>query len=95
MNIVEELVGMLRRQADILEERAAQHGSFDVFERAAQIAETDVYQVLNCMCAIKKARLEKNPFNEDSLLDLMNYEAIQKLMKVRELQAELYYKPQE
>ncbi len=91
ISVVEELVVMLRKQADILEQRAAEYGSFDVFERAAEIGGTDVYQIINNLCALKKARLEKAPFHEDSLLDLMNYEAILTVMKVKELQARVYY----
>lgn len=78
---VEDLPDILRKQADIIEERAKEHGSFSVFERAAEIADVDVDCVLSVLIAIKQARLESNPHNDDSFIDLLNYSAIRYMLK--------------
>jgi len=81
---VEKLVSILEMQANILRERAKEHGSFDVFERASYHADMGVEEVLSAMIGVKKARLERNPFNEDSLLDLLNYQAIATMYWVKQ-----------
>jgi hypothetical protein len=88
MSEVEKLVALLEKQAAILRERAKEHGSFDVFERASWLADMGVDEVLNAMIGVKKARLERNPFNEDSLLDLLNYQAIATMYMVKKMQEE-------
>jgi len=86
MSEVEKLVSILEMQANILRERAKEHGSFDVFERAGELSGMDAMQVITAMIGVKKARLERNPFNEDSLLDLLNYQAIATMYWVKQRQ---------
>jgi hypothetical protein len=86
MSEVEKLVSLLEKQAAILRERAKEHGSFDVFERASYHADCGIEEVLSVMVGVKKARLERNPFNEDSLLDLLNYQAIATMYWVKQRQ---------
>jgi len=83
---VEKLVSLLEKQAEILRERAKEHGSFDVFERASYHADMGIEEVLSAMVGVKKARLERNPFNEDSLIDLLNYQAIATMYWVKQRQ---------
>jgi hypothetical protein len=85
---VQELVQLLEKQAQILIQRAEQHGTFDVFARAGEFCGQSASQVAMTMCAVKRARLENNPFNEDSLLDLLNYQAITTIFRVNELRKE-------
>lgn len=82
---VQELVQLLEKQAQVLIQRAEQHGSFDVFSRAGEFCGQSASEVAATMCGVKRARLENNPFNEDSLIDLLNYQAIAIIFKVNEL----------
>lgn len=79
---VEQVLALLDEQKKVLMERATQHGSFDVFERAGKHAGISALEVATTMCAVKKARLETNPDNWDSLVDLLNYQAIATVMSV-------------
>ena len=84
---VEDLIGLLEKQIAVLKERASEHGAFDMFQRAAnnlgrQLSKAELAGVL---AAVKLARLEGNPFNEDSLIDLLNYQAIKAIFDVNEL----------
>jgi hypothetical protein len=73
---VEQLIELLEKQIAVLKERAAEHGSFDVFVSAAHHAGLGTGGVIKAMIGVKMARLETNPYNEDSLIDLLNYQAI-------------------
>ena len=86
--IVEQLLEIMTVQTNVLKERAEQHGSFDVFKRAGEIAGMKTRDVLQAMMAIKQARLETNPFNKDSLVDLLNYQAIATMYTVKKMQEE-------
>jgi hypothetical protein len=86
--IVEQLLEIMTEQTSVLKERAEQHGSFDVFKRAGEIAGMKTRDVLQAMMAIKQARLETNPFNKDSLVDLLNYQAIATMYTVKKMQEE-------
>jgi hypothetical protein len=85
---VRELVQLLEKQAQVLIQRAEQHGSFDVFARAGEFCGQTPCEVALTMCAVKRARLENNPFNEDSLIDLLNYQAITTIFRVNQLKKE-------
>lgn len=86
--LVEQLIEIMAVQTNVLKERAEQHGSFDVFKRAGEIAGLKTGDVLLAMMAIKQARLETNPFNKDSLVDLLNYQAIATMYTVKKMQEE-------
>jgi hypothetical protein len=73
---VEQLISLLEKQIIVLKERAAEHGSFDVFVRAAYHADLPPLGMIKAMMGMKTARLENNPDNQDSLIDLLNYQAI-------------------
>jgi hypothetical protein len=79
---VEQVIELIDEQKKVLIERAKQHGSFDVFDRAGKHAGISALEVATTMCAVKKARLETNPDNWDSLVDLLNYQAIATVMSV-------------
>lgn len=84
---VEDLITLLEKQIAVLRERASEHGAFDMFQRAAnnigkQYSKAELAGVL---AAVKLARLEGNPFNEDSLIDYLNYIAIKAIFDVNGL----------
>lgn len=84
---VEDLIGLLEKQIEILKERAQEHGAFDVFQRAADGCKEKYLRedIADVMASVKFARLEGNPFNEDSLIDYLNYRAIETIFQVNEL----------
>lgn len=88
---VEDLIGLLEKQIVVLKERAKEHGAFDVFEDIARMysskpkhhaSKSDVARMMAC---VKRARLNQNPFNEDSLIDYLNYKSIKVIFDVNEL----------
>lgn len=79
---VEQVLDLFEEQKKVLVERSQQHGSFDVFDRAAEHANLKPSEVVRALVGIKRARLETNPYSEDSLVDLLNYQAISTVMTV-------------
>lgn len=86
---VEDLISLLQKQIVILKERASEHGAFDMFERAANNCrgEQSKSDLADVLASVKMARLEGNPFNEDSLIDYLNYRAIETIFIVSEMRA--------
>jgi hypothetical protein len=85
---VKDLINILEKQAQILVERAKEHGAFDSFTRAGEYSGHSPAEVAHMLCGVKRARLESNPFNEDSLIDLLNYQAIETIFRVNEMRRE-------
>lgn len=88
---VEDLINLLEKQIAVLKERASEHGAFDMFADVSKMysskpgqhaSKSDVARMLAC---VKRARLNQNPFNEDSLIDYLNYKAIKAIFDVNEL----------
>ena len=75
----------------ILEQRGKQYGDcFELFERMATrfgyaIGEKITpYQTARIMIELKLARLDLNPYDEDSIIDIINYTALAGAMKSHE-----------
>lgn len=94
---VDDLIDILEKQIEVLKERAQEHGAFDVFDRAATISKDNNGKstVVDVMAAVKMARLEANPFNYDSLVDYLNYRAIETIFIVNGLRDVHDYKKAE
>lgn len=75
----------------ILEQRGREYGDcFDLFERMATrfgytIGEKITpYQAARIMIELKLARLDMNPYDEDSIIDIINYTALAGAVKSHE-----------
>jgi hypothetical protein len=73
----EMAVNLLRKSADIIEERSKEYGgnSF-MFRSAAERSGISIDDVFNVLMSIKEERLICAPDHTDSLVDLMAYSAL-------------------
>jgi hypothetical protein len=82
-DIVQYVGELLEKQGKVLQTKAKQYGSFDLFKRAAQHAEMEESSVIWALIGVKRAKVEADPFNEDALVDLLNYLSIATVMAVQ------------
>ena len=85
---------ILRVCAGILEQRSDEYsGVSDMFDHISELSNVEVSKVFDVLKAVKLSRLVSNPEHTDSLIDLINYFALQHVKWVGNLKK--YLRPPE